>query len=116
MADNEIKFNKTRIRSLSEQVLFQKEFRVKQILPLVEIDGILYVTNARLYFQPYHNLYDKQVVNFKIASFTEFFCRRFKLLEVGMQLKLKKSDRNGKPREETLFLCFTNQQERDVVY
>ena len=29
MADNEIKFNKTRIRSLSEQVLFQKEFRVK---------------------------------------------------------------------------------------
>jgi hypothetical protein len=50
MADNEIKFNKTRIRSLSEQVLFQKEFRVKQILPLVEIDGILYVTNARLYF------------------------------------------------------------------
>ena len=50
MADNEIKFNKTRIRSLSETVLFQKEFKVKQILPLVEIDGILYVTNARLYF------------------------------------------------------------------
>jgi hypothetical protein len=56
------------------------------------------------------------VVNFKIASFTEFFCRRFKLLEVGMQLKLKKSDRNGRPREETLFLCFTNQAERDIVY
>ena len=42
----------------------------------------------------------------KIENFTEFFCRRFKLLEVGMQLKLKKSHRNGKPREETLFLSF----------
>ena len=85
-------------------------------MPLVEIDGILYVTNARLYFQPYHNLYDKQVINFKVENFTEFFCRRFKLLEVGMQLKLKKSHRNGKPREETLFLSFQNQGERDLVY
>lgn len=42
------------------------------------------MTNARVYFQPYHNIYDKQVINYKIANFTEFFHRRFKLLEVGL--------------------------------
>ena len=26
------------------------EYHVKQILPLVEIEGILFVTNARIYF------------------------------------------------------------------
>ena len=50
MADKEIKFNKTRLKSLSEMACFQKEFKVKQILPMVEIDGLLYITNARLYF------------------------------------------------------------------
>ena len=53
-------------------------------MPLVEIEGLLFVTNARIYFQPYHNIYDKQVINYKIANFTEFFHRRFKLLEVGL--------------------------------
>jgi hypothetical protein len=42
---------------------------VKRILPLVEIDGMLAVTNERVYFQPYHNLYEEQVINFKIKSF-----------------------------------------------
>ena len=116
MADKEIKFNKTRLKSLSEMACFQKEFKVKQILPMVEIDGLLYITNTRLYFQPYHNLYDKQVINFKIENFLEFFCRRFKLLEVGMQLKLNKRDQNGQRREETLFLTFESQEERDAVY
>lgn len=60
---------------------------------MVEIEGLLFVTNARIYFQPYHNIYDKPVLNYKIDNFTEFFLRRFKLLEVGLQLKLMKTDR-----------------------
>ena len=60
------------------------EYHVKQILPLVEIEGILFVTNARIYFQPYHNIYDKPVLNYKISNFSEYFLRRFKLLEVGL--------------------------------
>ena len=46
----EIKFNKTRVKELTEKFCFPREFRVKRILPLVEIDGLLCVTNARLYF------------------------------------------------------------------
>ena len=84
MTNQEIKFNKSRLKNISERAQFQKEFQVKQILPLVEIEGLLFVTNARIYFQPYHNLYDKQVINYKVSNFTEFFRRRFKLLEVGL--------------------------------
>ena len=115
-ADTEIKFNKIRLKSLFEEACFPKEFKVKQILPMVEIDGLLYITNARLYFQPYHNLYDKQVSNFKIVNFMEFFCRSFKLLEVGMELKIKKRDSEGQHREKILFLTFGSPEERDAVY
>ena len=76
---------------------------------MVEIEGLLFVTNARIYFQPYHNIYDKPVLNYKIDNFNEFFLRRFKLLEVGLQLKLMKTDRmSGQPKEITLLLCFNN--------
>lgn len=76
---------------------------------MVEIEGLLFVTNARIYFQPYHNIYDKPVLNYKIDNFNEFFLRRFKLLEVGLQLKLMKTDRmSGQPKEVTLLLCFNN--------
>lgn len=84
---------------------------------MVEIEGLLFVTNARIYFQPYHNIYDKPVLTYKIENFKEFFLRRFKLLEVGLQLKLMKTDRmSGQPKETTLLLCFSNQEERDQVY
>ncbi len=117
MSNQEIKFNKSRLKNISELAQFQREFHVKQILPLVEIEGLLFVTNARIYFQPYHNLYDKPVINYKISSYTEFFQRRFKLLEVGLQLKMEKTDRmSGKTKEITLLLCFKTQEERDQVY
>ena len=107
MSNQEIKFNKSRLKNISEQAQFQREFNVKQILPLVEIEGLLFITNARIYFQPHHNIYDKPVLNYKIDNFTEFFTRRFKLLEVGLQLKLIKTDRmSGQPKETTLLICF----------
>jgi hypothetical protein len=55
---SEIRFNKTRIKDIFETSLIAKEFKVKRILPLVQIEGLLYITNHRIYFQPYHNIYD----------------------------------------------------------
>lgn len=44
-------FDKTRIKSLNEKSqLSGREFRVKQIIPLIQVDGILYLTNKRVYF------------------------------------------------------------------
>jgi hypothetical protein len=44
-------FDKTRIKSLNEKSkIGGKEFRVKQIIPMVQVEGILYLTNKRVYF------------------------------------------------------------------
>lgn len=80
----QISFNLTKIKDFSEKSMFPREFKVKRILPLVQIEGLLYVTNQRIYFQPYHNIYEEQVVHFSIRKFSEFFKRRFKLMEVGL--------------------------------
>lgn len=61
-------FDKTRIKSLNEKATFPKEFRVKQILPLVQVEGLLYLTNKRLYFQPCHSIYTKPVIHFKLKE------------------------------------------------
>ena len=108
----QISFNLTKIKDLSEKSLFPREFKVKRILPLVEISGLLYITNQRLYFQPYHNIYDEQVVHFTVRKFTEFFKRRFKLMETGLQLMLK-SKRSG---YRTLYLAFQNEKDRNAVH
>lgn len=110
---SEIRFNKTRIKDIFETSLIAKEFKVKRILPLVSIDGLLYLTNHRIYFQPYHNLYDEQVISFPIKEFTEFFKRRFKLTDTGLQLILLDEDSNA-PRP--LYLAFESEQERNTVY
>lgn len=73
VSNQEIKFDKSRLKNISELAQFSREIYVKQILPLVEIEGLLFVTNARIYFQPYHNLYDKPVFSYKISAYTEFF-------------------------------------------
>ena len=78
-------FDKTRIKSLSEKTVLHKEFKVKQILPLVSVEGILYLTNKRVYFQPYHSIYTKPVINFKLKDIKELFKRRFKLMNIGME-------------------------------
>jgi len=107
-----ISFDLTKIKDLSEKSLFQREFKVKRILPLVEIQGLLYVTNQRIYFQPYHNIYEEQVVHFTIRKYTEFFKRRFKLMEVGLQLVLKQKDN----KMRTAYIAFANDKDRNAVH
>jgi hypothetical protein len=76
---------------------------------MVEISGLLYVTNHRIYFQPYHNIYEEQVVHFTIRKFNEFFQRRFKLMEVGLQLKLT----SNRGVEKSAYFAFSSPAERD---
>lgn len=77
----------------------------------MQIEGLLYVTNHRIYFQPYHNIYDDQVISFSIRKFTEFFKRRFKLMDIGLQLILMKQE-----IARTLYLAFESPKDRDAVY
>ena len=101
-------FDKTRIKSLNEKSVLSKEFRVKQIIPMVQVDGLLYVTNKRLYFQPFHSIYKKPVINFKLKEITELFKRRYKLMNIGLELITKK--------QKNIYLAFANRDERDTFY
>ena len=106
-------FDKTRIKSLNEKSqLGGREFRVKQIIPLIQVDGILYLTNKRVYFQPVHTgIYGSgnTVVNFKIKEIIELFKRRYKLLNIGLEFRMRDQQR-------TMYLAFQNTEERDSFY
>ena len=73
---------------------------------------MLYITNEWIYFQPYHNIYDTQVISFSIKRFQDFFKRRFKLIDIGLQLVLQKN--NDTPK--TLYIAFDNVNDRNAIY
>jgi factor associated with neutral sphingomyelinase activation len=101
-------FDKTRIKSLSEKTVLHKEFKVKQVIPLVQMEGILYLTNKRVYFQPYHQIQSKPVMNYKIKDIRELFVRRYKLLNIGLELMTAKG--------KSLYVIFLTTEERDQFY
>jgi hypothetical protein len=78
-----IVFDKTRIKSLTEKQLFKNEFRVRRILPLVWIDGLFFLTDKRLYFQPIHSIYAQPIISIKYSNITQLFKRRYKLMHVS---------------------------------
>ena len=92
----------------------QYEFQVKYIVPLTSIAGIVYLTDERIYMQPFHpQVLAKPVVNIRIDRLSELFKRRYTLMDIGLELVAKKAD----PRKKkTMFLVFNSTHERDAVY
>ena len=101
-------FDKTRIKSISEKTVLHKEFKVKQIVPMVQIEGLLYLTDKRVYFQPCHSIYSKPVLNYKVKEISELFIRRYKLLNIGLEILTTK--------HKSLYIIFQNTDERDAFY
>jgi hypothetical protein len=79
---DKVVFDKTRIKDISEMPLISKELRVRQILPLVQIDGLFYITDKRIYFQPLHSFYAKPLFSYKIKNIVGLYKRRYKLRQV----------------------------------
>ncbi len=77
-------FDKTRIKDIGEKPLLSRELRVNQIFPLIQIDGMFYLTDKRIYFQPLHSIYAKPLVSFKIKSIVGLYKRRYKLKQVSI--------------------------------
>jgi hypothetical protein len=60
------------------------------------VEGLIFVTNQRFYFQPYHALGAKPVQSFKVNNIKEFFKRRFKLMDVGLEVSYTQKNKfNG---------------------
>lgn len=78
------KFDYTRIKSLNEKFLLKQEIFVKQILPLIEVPGLLMVTDTRIYFQPLFTLNTKKSISIKYVNINKLFKRKLKLSEVKL--------------------------------
>lgn len=80
------KFDFTRIKSINEKILLKNELFVKQALPLIEVPGLLLITDLRIYFQPLFTLNTKKTMNIEHNSITKIFKRKTKLKDVNILL------------------------------
>jgi factor associated with neutral sphingomyelinase activation len=103
----EFVFDKTRIKNLSEKALLPQEMRVKQILPLESHEGLLYLTNKRVYFQPYQTIQANPVNHYNIKSIRKIFKRRYMLMRIGLEFWTE---------DESIYLTFKASEDRDLVY
>jgi len=56
-------------------------------MPLVSIDGLIYLTDERIYMQPLHaNILGKSAINIKVKNIKELFKRRYTLMDVGIEI------------------------------
>lgn len=82
------KFDYTRIKSINEKFLIKKEIFVKQILPLIEVPGLLMLTDTRIYFQPLYALSSKKCHSIRYENTIKIFKRKIKLKEVNIKIFL----------------------------
>lgn len=103
-----VEFDKTRIKTLSEKPLIQKELRAQRILPLISIEGLFFITDTRIYFQPIHSIYAKPLFMIKIINLTQLFRRRYRLLHIGIEIATKKG--------ESFYFSFSSTEDRNKIY
>ena len=82
------KFDYTRINSINEKFFLKQELFVKKILPLIEVPGMLMLTESRLYFQPLFILNNKRSYSLKYSNIIKLFKRRVKLREVKLKINI----------------------------
>jgi len=77
------KFDYSRIKSINEKFLIKKELFAKQILPLIEVPGLLMLTDTRIYLQPIYALSSKKCFSYKYGNINKLFKRKIKLKDVN---------------------------------
>ena len=102
------KFDYTRIKSINEQNLLKQEVFLKKIVPLIEIPGLLMMTDSRIYFQPLFSLNNKRSYSIKYSNIEKLYKRKLKLRELGIEICLTN-------HKDYLFQ-FENEGTRDSIY
>lgn len=109
------KFDYSRIVSIRENFLLTNEIFVISIIPLIEIPGIIMITDERLYFKPLFSMNSDflEGCKIKLSSVKSLYKRYLKLMNSGIEIiaysESKKSHKN-------LLLSFKNSEIRDNVY
>ena len=89
-----------------------RELVIKYIIPLVSIDGILYITDERVYMQPVHpQVLGQSVINIKLSKVRELFKRRYTLMDIGREIvsysiKEAESGAKTKHKKKSMYLVF----------
>lgn len=101
-------FDLTQLESISESCLLKKEMRVCKIMPLIEVPGVLMMTDERIYFQPIYIVNSNKSYSIKYSEFIHLFKRRIKHREIGIEV-IAKGNNN-------LFIEFGCSGDRDLIY
>lgn len=86
--------------------------QIKYIMPLVSIDGLLYLTDERVYMQPKHpQVLGQSVINIKLSKVRELFKRRYTLMDIGLEIvsysfKESMSGQKAKHKKKSMYLVF----------
>ena len=105
-------FDYNLIKKQNEKCLIKRELIVKQLIPLIEIPGMLMMTNERIYFQPVFDFYSKKITTIKINRINKYYKR--KIAEGNRGLEICAFSKKGK--EKNIFLSFENEYNRNIIY
>lgn len=101
------KFDLTLIKSINEKFTFDKELYIKQLLPLIEVPGLMRITDQRLYFQPLFKIGAKRGISVKFKKVTQLYKRKVTLQHIGIEIITNK---------KSLLFQFENEEYRDIIY
>lgn len=105
MQKQDFTFDITWLEDFREQKLF--ETNGQKVVPLVDIQGRILLTNERIYFQPFNNISSKPVKKWNLADAKRVVKRRHLLRQTGIEIFFSDS---------SIFFSFQNKETRDHVY
>lgn len=106
--ENKVGFNMSLIESVSEKPLHEEtDIFVRRILPLNHLYGYFFITDQRIYFEPFHSISGESVVKIDIYDMTGVFKRRYELREIGLEIITAKN---------SYYFTFDNTTHRNRLY
>ena len=73
----------SKIDSVSEKpMLEESSVLTRRVLPLNSIYGYIFITDEKIYFEPFHNLAGNTVEKIEIGKIEKLFKKRYELREV----------------------------------
>ena len=105
-------FDYSLFKNVSEKCLIKNELIVKQIIPLIEIPGMLMLTNERIYFQHVFKFYSQKVISIKYNRISKFYKRKVAEGNKGLEICWFSKKHN----EKNIFIVFENDHSRNIIY
>jgi hypothetical protein len=106
-----LQFDTSQLVDFHEKLVLKEPVEVKRIKPLVSNMGILMLTEARAYFQPFsiNNVDGGDAVQVvELRQVARIYCRRFMLRQIGLEFIL----RDG----SSVLFAFATRHERDFFF